>query len=50
MMLAETVATFAAVDQQYLFEARQMEALSLVVHIPLVCFGIVFAVMVLFAE
>jgi cytochrome d ubiquinol oxidase subunit I len=38
------------VDQQYLFEARQMQALSLAVHIPLVCFGIAFPAMVLFAE
>src|ERR1700761_6366104 len=28
------------VDQRYLFGARQMQALSLSVHIPLVCFGI----------
>jgi cytochrome d ubiquinol oxidase subunit I len=40
----------AAVDQQYLFLARQLQALSLAVHIPLVCFGISFPVMVLFAE
>ena len=32
----------APVDQQYLFEARQMQALSFAVHIPLVCFGIAF--------
>src|ERR1700741_2520993 len=38
------------VDQQYLFEARQMQALSLAVHIPLVCFGIAFPALVLFAE
>jgi cytochrome d ubiquinol oxidase subunit I len=38
------------VSQQYLFEARQMQALSLAVHIPLVCFGIAFPVLVLFAE
>ena len=38
------------VDQQYLFEARQMQALSFVVHIPLVCFGIAFPAMVLFTE
>ncbi|HEY0572878.1 MAG TPA: cytochrome ubiquinol oxidase subunit I, partial [Pseudonocardia sp.] len=31
-------------------EARQMQALSLAVHIPLVCFGIAFPPMVLFAE
>src|SRR5258705_11060966 len=42
--------TAAPVDQRYLFEARQMQALSLAVHIPLVCFGIAFPAMVLFAE
>jgi cytochrome bd ubiquinol oxidase subunit I len=36
--------------QHYLLEARQMQALSLGVHIPLVCFGIAFPVMVLFVE
>ena len=36
------------VDQQYLFEARQMQALSLAVHIPIVCFGIAFPAMFLF--
>jgi cytochrome d ubiquinol oxidase subunit I len=40
----------ASVDQEYLFQARQMQALSLAVHIPLVCFGIAFPTMVLFAE
>jgi cytochrome d ubiquinol oxidase subunit I len=35
---------------EYLFEARQMQALSFAVHIPLVCFGISFPVLVLFAE
>jgi cytochrome bd ubiquinol oxidase subunit I len=38
------------VNQQYLYQARQMQALSLSVHIPLVCFGIAFPVLVLFAE
>src|ERR1700750_3335485 len=42
--------TAAPVDQRYLFEARQMQALSLAVHIPLACFGIAFPVLVLFAE
>jgi cytochrome d ubiquinol oxidase subunit I len=41
---------FPPVDQRYLFEARQMQALSFAVHIPLVCFGIAFPAMVLFAE
>jgi cytochrome d ubiquinol oxidase subunit I len=38
------------VQQQYLLEARQMQALSFAVHIPLVCFGIAFPAMVLFVE
>jgi cytochrome d ubiquinol oxidase subunit I len=38
------------VHQQYLLEARQMQALSFAVHIPLVAFGISFPAMVLFAE
>ena len=37
-------------SQEYLLEARQMQALSLGVHIPLVCFGISFPAMVLFVE
>ena len=40
----------APVHQQYLLEARQMQALSFVVHIPLVAFGISFPAMVLFVE
>jgi cytochrome bd ubiquinol oxidase subunit I len=40
----------APVSQHYLDEARQMQALSFTVHIPLVCFGIAFPAMVLFAE
>ena len=40
----------ASVDQDYVFQARQMQALSFVVHIPLVCFGIAFPAMVLFVE
>jgi cytochrome bd ubiquinol oxidase subunit I len=40
----------AAVQQEYLLEARQMQALSFAVHIPLVCFGVAFPAMVLFVE
>jgi cytochrome d ubiquinol oxidase subunit I len=40
----------APVHQSYLLEARQMQALSFAVHIPLVCFGIAFPAMVLFVE
>ena len=43
-------AAFAPVDQHYLLEARQMQALSFSVHIVLVCFGISFPAMVLFVE
>jgi cytochrome bd ubiquinol oxidase subunit I len=42
--------TLAPVDQQYLLEARQMQALSFAVHIPIVCFGIAFPTLVLLAE
>jgi cytochrome d ubiquinol oxidase subunit I len=38
------------VHQEYLLQARQMQALSFAVHIPLVCFGIAFPAMVLFVE
>jgi cytochrome bd ubiquinol oxidase subunit I len=37
-------------DQEHLLWARQLQALSLGVHIPLVCFGIAFPAMVLFVE
>jgi cytochrome d ubiquinol oxidase subunit I len=40
----------APVQQHYLLEARQMQALSFAVHIPLVCFGIAFPALVLFVE
>src|SRR2546429_3127268 len=49
-ILATVGTAFAPVDQHYLFQARQMQALSLAVHIPVVCFGIAFPAMVLFAE
>jgi cytochrome bd-type quinol oxidase subunit 1 len=38
------------VEQQHLFQARQMQALSFAVHVPLVCFGIAFPSMVLLVE
>ncbi|MDX6584868.1 MAG: cytochrome bd ubiquinol oxidase subunit, partial [Solirubrobacterales bacterium] len=43
-------AGLGAVDQDYLLQARQMQALSFAVHIPLVCFGIAFPAMILFVE
>src|ERR1700754_2579674 len=43
-------AALQPVQQDYLLQARQMQALSFAVHIPLVCFGVAFPVMVLFME
>ena len=48
--LGTVAAAFPPVDQDYLFEARQMQALSFAAHIPLVCFGIAFPALVLFVE
>lgn len=39
-----------SVKQDYLLQARQMQALSFAVHIPLVCFGIAFPALLLFVE
>src|SRR4051794_39549530 len=46
---AQTLADPPA-SQPDLFQARQMQALSLAVHIPIVCFGIAFPAMILFVE
>jgi cytochrome d ubiquinol oxidase subunit I len=43
-------AALAPVHQRYLEQARQMQALSFVAHIPLVAFAISFPAMVLFVE
>ncbi|HEY3726376.1 MAG TPA: cytochrome ubiquinol oxidase subunit I [Solirubrobacteraceae bacterium] len=43
-------AALTPVHQRYLLEARQMQALSFAVHIPLVAFGISFPAMVVFVE
>src|SRR4029450_8654686 len=47
---AVTSGVFPPVAQDYLLQARQMQALSLAVHIPLVCFGVAFPALVLFVE
>ena len=49
-MSLASAAAFAPAPQHYLLEARQMQALSFAVHIPLVAFAISFPVMVLFVE
>lgn len=41
---------FGPVDQSYLLEARQLQALSFAFHIPLVCFGVAFPALVVFVE
>jgi cytochrome d ubiquinol oxidase subunit I len=49
-MLSLAAAALTPVHQAYLTEARQMQALSFAIHIPLVAFGIAFPAMVLFSE
>jgi cytochrome bd ubiquinol oxidase subunit I len=49
-VLIAAASPFGSVDQEYLLEARQMQALSFAAHIPLVCFGVAFPAFVLFAE
>jgi cytochrome bd ubiquinol oxidase subunit I len=45
------IAAFSgAAEQHYLFEARQLQALSFAVHIPIVCFGIAFPSLVVLSE
>jgi cytochrome d ubiquinol oxidase subunit I len=50
MALELIASAFGPVQQDYLLEARQMQALSLAVHIPLVCFGVAFPALVIFTE
>jgi len=45
-MLVELAQALGPVEQEYLLEARQMQALSFAVHIPLVCFGVAFPALV----
>src|ERR671919_461174 len=49
-MLVELAQVLGPVQQEYLLEARQMQALSFAVHIPLVCFGVAFPALVLGLE
>src|SRR3989454_10340511 len=48
--MATTAAALAPAHQRYLLQARQMQALSFAVHIPLVCFGIAFPALLLYVE
>jgi cytochrome bd ubiquinol oxidase subunit I len=49
-MLLEFAQALGPAEQEYLLEARQMQALSFAVHIPLVCFGVAFPALVLAVE
>jgi cytochrome d ubiquinol oxidase subunit I len=49
-MIDLVASAFGPVQQEYLLEARQMQAMSFVAHIPLVCFGVAFPALVVFAE
>ncbi len=49
-MLHLLAQTLGPTEQAYLLEARQMQALSFAVHIPLVCFGVAFPVIVVAIE
>ncbi|MFT4049410.1 MAG: cytochrome ubiquinol oxidase subunit I [Solirubrobacterales bacterium] len=48
--VAQTTGKLGGGSTDQLVYARQLQALSLIVHIPLVCFGIAFPAMVLFTE
>ena len=51
LLIAQRVSGVLGGDgQPDLLEARYMQALSLAVHIPIVCFGIAFPAMILFVE
>ncbi len=51
VLAAQTVVeTLGGGNQPDILEARRMQALSLIVHIPIVCFGIAFPAMILFVE
>ena len=50
MSMTVAALSLTPVHQRYLLQARQMQALSFSMHIPLVCFAIAFPAMVLFVE
>src|ERR687883_47227 len=50
LALARVGGALGRSTQPDILEARQMQALSLAVHIPIVCFGIAFPAMILFVE
>jgi cytochrome bd ubiquinol oxidase subunit I len=49
-MLLQLAQALGPAEQDYLLQARQMQALSFAVHIPLVCFGVAFPALVIGME
>jgi cytochrome bd ubiquinol oxidase subunit I len=49
-MLVQIAQALGPAEQDYLLQARQMQALSFAVHIPLVCFGVAFPALVIGME
>jgi cytochrome d ubiquinol oxidase subunit I len=47
---ARLAPTLGPTDQDHLFWARELQALSFAVHIPLVCFGVAFPALAVFME
>jgi cytochrome d ubiquinol oxidase subunit I len=50
VMLVPFAQVLGPVEQEYLLQARHMQALSFAVHIPLVCFGVAFPALVVGME
>jgi cytochrome d ubiquinol oxidase subunit I len=50
MAASDLVGKLGPSEQEHLLWARELQAMSLAVHIPLVCFGIAFPAIVLFME
>src|SRR3954452_20545885 len=48
--LREVRGSLGTTDQEHLLWAREMQALSFAVHIPLVCFGVAFPTFVVYTE
>jgi cytochrome d ubiquinol oxidase subunit I len=49
-MVSPVLCDLLEASQPYLLEARQLQALSFIVHIPFVCFGIAFPMLILCVE
>jgi cytochrome d ubiquinol oxidase subunit I len=50
LLVAQIAPTLGPIDQEHLFWARELQAMSFIFHIPVVCFGVSFPALVLFVE